>query len=194
MESYGARGVILMDSAGALLPDDVSKRVNFLVNNTNIRIGFHAHNNMNMAISNTLEALNAGATIVDGTIRGFGAGAGNCQLEVLLAILSKMKINTGINLYKILDISEQIIYEEIGYKNGTTSLSIISGLSGVFSAFSDKVKIAGKRFNVDPRDIFIELGKRKVVGGQEDIVIDVAMNIAQKTQKDSSDYIFESLL
>jgi 4-hydroxy 2-oxovalerate aldolase len=194
MESYGARGIILMDSAGALLPDDVSKRVNFLVNNTNIRIGFHAHNNMNMAISNTLEALNAGATIVDGTIRGFGAGAGNCQLEVLLAILSKMKINTGINLYKILDISEQIIYEEIGYKNGTTSLSIISGLSGVFSAFSDKVKIAGKRFNVDPRDIFIELGKRKVVGGQEDIVIDVAMNIAQKTQKDSSDYIFESLL
>ena len=194
MESYGAKGVVLMDSAGALLPDDVKARIEALVNNTKIKIGFHAHNNMNMAAANTIVAIKFGATIIDATTRGFGAGAGNCQLEAVLAILQKGGVETGVDYYKIMDASEDIIVKEIGYKGGISSLNIISGLSGVFSAFDEKVQIAAKQFNIDPRDIFIELGKRKVVGGQEDLIVDVAMHLSQTRKKDDSSYVFESLL
>jgi 4-hydroxy 2-oxovalerate aldolase len=194
MESYGAQGIILMDSAGALLPDGVKARVETLVEHTGLNVGFHAHNNMNLATSNTITALNSGATIVDGTTRGFGAGAGNCQLEALIAIMQKMDIKTNVDLYKLLDVSEEIVAGEIRYKGGTSSLNIISGFSGVFSAFDEKVQIAAKRFNVDPRDIFIELGKRRVVAGQEDLIVDVAMHLNQMRKKDNSSYILESLL
>jgi 4-hydroxy 2-oxovalerate aldolase len=194
MQSYGADGVILMDSAGALLPDDVKLRVEAIVDGTNVKVGFHAHNNMNMATANTIEALKSGATIVDGTTRGFGAGAGNCQLEVILAILQKMGVPTGVALYNILDLSDNIIANEIGYKGGISPLNIISGLSGVFSAFDEKVKKAAEQFNLDARDIFIELGKRNVVAGQEDLIVDVATHMYQKQQKDNASYILESLL
>lgn len=100
----------------------------------------------------------------------------------------------GIDLYKLLDVSEEVVREDIGYKGGVDSTSIISGLSGVFSAFAVHVKNAAKQYHVDPRDIFVELGRRKVVGGQEDIVVDVAMNIAQNGKKDDTNYILESLL
>lgn len=194
MEGYGASGVILMDSAGALLPDDVRSRIEMLTRNTSVKIGFHAHNNLSMAVANTLVAIDCGAEIVDATIKGFGAGAGNCQLEVLIAILQKQHLNMGIDLYKLLDVSEEVVREDIGYKGGVDSTSIISGLSGVFSAFAVHVKNAAKQYHVDPRDIFVELGRRKVVGGQEDIVVDVAMNIAQNGKKDDTNYILESLL
>jgi 4-hydroxy 2-oxovalerate aldolase len=183
-----------MDSAGALLPDDVKLRVEAIVDGTNVKVGFHAHNNMNMATANTIEALKSGATIVDGTTRGFGAGAGNCQLEVILAILQKMGVPTGVALYNILDLSDNIIANEIGYKGGISPLNIISGLSGVFSAFDEKVKKAAEQFNLDARDIFIELGKRNVVAGQEDLIVDVATHMYQKQQKDNASYILESLL
>jgi 4-hydroxy 2-oxovalerate aldolase len=194
MESYGARGVILMDSSGNLVPDDVKKRIELLSSNTSIRIGFHAHNNLGLSIANTLAALECGATIVDGTIRGFGAGAGNCQLEVLGGVLQRIGIETGLNLYRMMDVSENIVEKMIGYKEGISPLSLISGLSGVFSAFSVHVKRASEQFGVDPRDIFIELGRRKVVAGQEDIVVDVAMNLAQMKQNDNTSYMIESLL
>lgn len=194
MESYGARGVILMDSAGALLPNDVKNRIEMLVPNISIKIGFHAHNNLSMAVANTIAAIDCGAEIVDATLKGFGAGAGNCQLEVLIAILQREHRSTGIDLYKLLDVSEEVVREDIGYNGGIDSTSIVSGLSGVFSAFAVHVKNAAKQYNVDPRDIFVELGRRKVVGGQEDIVVDVAMNIAQNRKKDDTNYILESLL
>lgn len=194
MQSYGARGVILMDSAGALLPDDVKKRIRLLVENVDIRIGFHAHNNLSMAVANTLTAIEAGATIVDGTLKGFGAGAGNCQLEALIAILQKNAQCLPINLYRLMDVGEEVVKDMIGYTGGLNSTSIISGLSGVFSAFAVHVKNAAQQYGVDPRDIFVELGRRKVVGGQEDIVVDVAMNIAQNKKTDDTGYMLESLL
>ncbi len=194
MESYGAQGIILMDSAGALLPDEVKSRMESLVNGTHLQVGFHAHNNMNLATANTLTAIQSGATIVDGTTRGFGAGAGNCQLETLLAILKKMGISSGVDLYKMLDVSDDIVAGEIGYSGGISPLNIISGLSGVFSAFDEKVQKAAKQFALDPRDIFIELGNRNVVGGQEDLIVDVAMYMVQNRKIDNSSYLLESLL
>jgi 4-hydroxy 2-oxovalerate aldolase len=194
MESYGASGVILMDSAGAMLGEDVQRRIELLVENTQIRIGFHAHNNLSLAVSNTLVAIDSGASIVDATLKGFGAGAGNCQLEALIAILQKNNRSLSLDLYQLMDVADDIVSQELGYTKGIDAISIVSGIAGVFSAFKVHVKNAAKQYNVDPRDIFVELGKRKVVGGQEDIVVDVAMNIAQRKKQDDSSFILGSLL
>jgi len=194
MQSYGAIGVILMDSAGASTPDMVSETIQFLSDKLETRVGFHAHNNLGLAVGNSLTAIKSGATIIDGTLRGFGAGAGNCQLEVLAGLLAKMKIETGLNLYKIMDISDNIVSKMVTKPQETTSISLISGLAGVFSGFAPHVKKAAERFGVDPRDIFLELGRRKVVAGQEDFIVDVAMYLAEKKGLEEESYDIESLL
>jgi 4-hydroxy 2-oxovalerate aldolase len=180
MESYGAEGVMIFDSAGALLPNQVSERINELVEKINIPVGFHGHNNLGLAIANSIAAAESGATIIDGSARGFGAGAGNTQLEVLVAVLEKMGYSTGIDLYKVLDasdIAEKYLIKDIPY---IKSLSIVNGLSGVVSTFLTPVQRISSEYNVDPRDIFFELGRRKVVAGQEDIIIEVASNLAER--------------
>ena len=194
VESYGADGIIFMDSAGALLPDKVKNFVSLIRKNTKFQIGYHGHNNLGLSIGNTLLALENGANIVDGTAMGFGAGAGNCQIEAIIAILQKMGRLENINLYQIMDVAENVIEKELGYTKGIKELTIISGISGVFSAFKEKVNDAAKIYNVDPRDIFMELGKLKVVGGQEDMIIDVAMNLSQQKKNDATSYMMESLL
>lgn len=194
MSSYGARGVVIMDSAGAMLPDDVKARVCAISGITDIRTGFHGHNNLSMAVANTLAALESGASIIDGTLKGFGAGAGNCPLEIISAILQKYGKLKDVNLYKMMDVCDEIVEKRLNYTQGISTLSLISGISGVFSAFSEHVKRAAVRFDVDPRDIFIELGKRQVIGGQEDMVVDVAMNLSQRNKKDDTSYLLESLL
>ena len=183
MESYGAEGVVFMDSSGHFLPDDVKRRVEALANGISIAIGFHAHNNLGMAIANSVTAADAGATLLDGCARGFGAGAGNAQLEVLIAVLQRMGYSTGIDLYKILDASdlaEKILVKEIP---SIQSVSIVSGTAGVFSGFLKPVMRIAKEFNVDPRDVFFELGKRKIVAGQEDIILEVARELATRHSK-----------
>lgn len=177
MEAYGAEGIILMDSAGAYLTDDVYEKIEKLVNGLKVPVGFHAHNNLGLAIANSITALSAGAKILDGTARGFGAGAGNAQLEVLVAVLEKLNYDTGIDLYKILDaadLAEKYILQVVPY---IKSDSIISGLSGVFSGFAKHVNRISSEYKVDPRDVYIQLGKRRVVGGQEDLIIEVVMDI-----------------
>ncbi len=180
MESYGAEGVILFDSAGAYVPDEVSERISLLVSSLNIPVGFHAHNNLGLAIANSIAAAQAGATIIDGSARGFGAGAGNAQIEAVVAVLEKLGYSTGIDLYKILDASEIAETDLMKEIPRIRSLSIISGLSGVFSAFSKPVERISKEYNVDPRDVFFELGRRQVVAGQEDMIIEVASELSAK--------------
>jgi len=183
MQKYGALGVILMDSAGASLPESVSERVKYLVAKLKVKVGFHAHDNLGMAVANSYIAAQAGATIIDGTLRGFGAGAGNCALEVLAGVLSKADINSGLNLYKLMDVSDDIVTKIMKKPQEITSISLVSGLYGVFSGFAPHVKKAAERFNVDPRDIFMELGRRKMVAGQEDFIVDVALELANKKAK-----------
>ena len=182
MQSYGAEGIVLMDSAGALLPEDVRQRIEVLAGGLDVPVGFHAHNNLGMAIANSVAAVAAGATILDGTARGFGAGAGNAQLEVLVAVLAKMGYVTGIDLYRVLDLSdiaEKQILKSIPTVRPT---SIVSGLAGVVSTFSKHVDRLSQQYGIDPRDLFFELGKRKVVAGQEDIIIEAAMELASQRQ------------
>ncbi len=194
MQSYGAQGVILMDSAGASIPGMVVETVSYLAQNIQVKLGFHAHNNLGLAISNSLIAIQNGALIIDGTLRGFGAGAGNCQLEVLDGLLSKMGISTGLNLYKMMDVSDNIVSRMMNKPQEISSVSLISGIAGVFSGFASHVKNAAERFKVDPRDIFMELGRRKMVAGQEDFIVDVAMYLASKKGSEKESYDIESLL
>ena len=175
MQGYGAEGVIIMDSAGHYLPADVSVRITALTEMLTIPVGFHAHNNLGMGIANSVSAVQAGATIIDGSSRGFGAGAGNAQLEVLVAVFKKMGYETGIDLYKMLDaadIAEKQIMPSLPYISST---SIVSGMSGVFSGFIKEVNRVSAEHGVDARDIFVQLGTRNAVAGQESLILEVAL-------------------
>ena len=194
MQSYGAMGVILMDSAGTYTPEMVRRNVGMLSEALKIRVGFHPHNNMGIAVSNAYMAIEEGATIIDGTLHGFGAGAGNCQLEDLVAVLEKSGIKTGVDLYRLLDCSQTVMPYLMEKDMGQDPISIISGQSGVFSAFKVPVINAAKEFGVDPRDIFVELGKRKAVAGQEDMIIEIAEKLSQEDDKDVITYQLESLM
>lgn len=196
MQSYGAKGVILMDSAGASTPEMVQRVISLLADNLHVQVGFHPHNNMGLAVGNAYTAICEGATIIDGTLRGFGAGAGNCQLEDIVAVLERTGKRTGIDLYKMLDASDRVMPDIMGKEFGQDSISIVSGQAGVFSAFKIHVLNAAKEFGVDPRDILRELGKRKVVGGQEDMIVEVAEKLScpMDSRNSNINYQLESLL
>ncbi len=181
MESYGAEAVIIMDSAGAYLPGDVEERISTLTETLSIPVGFHGHNNLGLSVANSIVAADSGALILDGTARGFGAGAGNTPIEVLVAVLEKVGYNTEIELYGILDAAEIAEKELIREIPTIKSTSIISGLAGVFSGFAPHVNRVAIEYAVNPRDIFFELGRRRVVAGQEDIIIEVAMQLKSDT-------------
>ena len=186
MQSYGAEGVVLMDSAGAFVPQDVKERFEVLSQGLDIPVGLHAHNNLGMAVANSIAAVEAGATILDGTARGFGAGAGNTQLEVLVPVLAKMGYETNIDLYKVLDLSDIAEKQVMKTAPIVRPGSIVSGLAGVVSTFSCHVHRISVQYGVDSRDVLFELGKRKVVAGQEDIIIEVAMQMAMKRETDAA--------
>ena len=180
MESYGAEAVYVTDSAGALLPHEVRERVKALRDNLDIEVGFHGHNNLSVAVANTLAAIEEGATRIDGSVRCLGAGAGNTQTEVLLAVMDRMGYDIDIDLYKMMDLAEDVVGPLIPGSQEIKKGSLVLGYAGVYSSFLLHAERAARKFGIDPRDILIELGKMKVVGGQEDMILDVAANLAKK--------------
>ncbi|MEC1720884.1 4-hydroxy-2-oxovalerate aldolase [Schinkia azotoformans] len=180
MESYGADTVYVVDSAGALLPHEVTEKICALRDHLSVNIGFHGHNNLSLAMANTLAAIEVGATRIDGSMRCLGAGAGNTQTEVLVAVLDKLGIHTGIDIYKMMDAAENLVAPILEKPQEITRDSLVLGFAGVYSSFLLHAQRAAKRFNIDSRDILIELGKQHIVGGQEDMIVDVAAEIAKK--------------
>lgn len=178
MESYGSDTVFVYDSAGALLPHQVKERVHALRQSLSVNVGFHGHNNLSLAMANTIAAIEEGATWIDASIRCLGAGAGNTQTEVLIAVLEHLGVKTGIDLYKIMDTAEEIVAPLLQVPQEITRDNLVLGYAGVYSSFLLHARRASKKFGVDSRDILIELGKRKVVGGQEDMIVDVAAELA----------------
>lgn len=179
MESYGADYVYVVDSSGYMLPPEVRERVGALKDALNCSVGFHAHNNLGLAIGNTLAAIEAGADIVDGSLRAMGAGAGNAPTEVVIAVLDRLGIKTGVDLYKIMDAAKLLDPFKVQPKQGPNT-NLMLGYAGVYSSFLLHTARAAERFDVNPRDILVELGRRRIVGGQEDMIIDVAYELAQK--------------
>ncbi|WP_132116675.1 4-hydroxy-2-oxovalerate aldolase [Actinocrispum wychmicini] len=180
MQGYGAQAVVLMDSAGAYRPVDVQEKVGTLVAHLDIEVGFHAHNNLGLAVTNSMTAIRAGATIVDVTARGFGAGAGNAPLELVAANLHVEKIPSRIALFGALDAADLASATFVKRVPTNDSVTIASGIAGVFSGFAAPVRRASERFRVDPRAVLLELGHRRVVAGQEDTIIEVAAALSER--------------
>lgn len=178
-ESYGAEIVYLTDSAGALLPHQVTERIMALKDALQCEIGFHAHNNLSMAMANTVVAASAGATYVDGSLRALGAGAGNTQTEIMVAVLEKLGYKTGMDLYEIIDVANQVIAPIMQQPQEITGSSLVLGYAGVYSSFLLHAEKAANQFGVDERDILMELGRRKAVGGQEDLIYEVAQQLVR---------------
>jgi len=184
MENAGADVVLVTDSAGALMPHTVKERVAALRAALKIGIGFHGHNNLSLAVANSLIAVEEGARWLDACTCGLGAGSGNTPTEVLVAVLDKLGYETGIDLWKIMDVAEEIVRPIMPKPVRIGKASLTMGYAGVYSSFLLHADKAAQQFGVDARDILVELGKRKVVGGQEDMIVEVAMELAeQKKQK-----------
>ena len=178
MESYGADYINIADSAGYLLPEDVAARVKAVREAVSIPVGFHAHNNLSLAIANSLSAIEAGATYVDATLRGLGAGAGNAQLEVLAGVLQRKDIPTGLDFYKLMDIAENDVEPLMQRPQVIRTTPLMLGYAGVYSSFLLHVCRAAEKFHLEPRDILVEIGKRGMVGGQEDKIVEIAYTLA----------------
>ncbi len=183
MESYGADVVYATDSAGALLPDQVGERIAALKAALKVPVGHHAHDNLGCAVANSLAAVKAGATYVDGSLGGMGAGAGNSATEMLVGALKKSGADLAADLFKTMDAAEKVLLPIVVEKGKPLprhdSNSLIMGYAGVYSSFMLHAKKGAERFGVDVRDVLIELGKRKAVGGQEDWIIQVAYDLAK---------------
>jgi 4-hydroxy 2-oxovalerate aldolase len=172
---FGARGVGIFDSSGHYLPADVTKSIQAIRAAVGVPVIFHGHNNLGMAVANSIAAAEAGADILDACVRGFGAGAGNTQLEVLVPVLERVGFRTGIDLYRLLDAGDIAERNLMPAPPTIDSVAIVSGLAGVFSGFKNRVLDISRREGVDPRDVFFELGRRQAVAGQEDLIVDVAL-------------------
>ncbi len=180
----GVDYINIADSAGHMLPDEVRRKISYLRENLDIPIGFHSHNNLGLAVGNSLAAIEEGAEYIDVTCRGLGAGAGNTAAEVLCTILDLEKYETGINIFKLMDVAENIVDPIMRRPQKIDTAALMLGYAGVYSSFLLHTYRAAEKYRVDPREVLLELGRRKMVGGQEDMIFDVAFSMAQdKIQK-----------
>lgn len=187
MESYGADGIYMMDSAGALLPEGVKKRVAVLSENLSVPVGFHAHNNLSFAVANTITAIENGADMVDATLKGLGAGSGNTQHEVLIGAMKKLNYPMTADFYGVMDAAEALA-SMMKRPQVIDNSALMLGYAGVYSSFLLHTYKAAKKYNVDPRNILVELGKKEVVGGQEDMIISVALQLAEQKRRGGSGF------
>ncbi len=181
MESYGAQCVYVTDSAGAMTPADVRRRVAALRQALpdGVEVGIHAHNNLGSAIGNSLAAVEEGASHVDGCACGLGAGAGNTQTEVLVAALDKLGIHSGIDVFKVMDVAEDLVRPIMDRPQVIDRAGLTLGYAGVYSSFLLHAERAAERFGVEVREILLRCGRLRTVGGQEDMIVDIAAELAR---------------
>jgi len=182
MESYGANTVYITDSAGAMLTHEVTEAIAMLRDalKPETEIGFHGHQNLGLSIANSIAAIAAGASRIDASLAGLGAGAGNAPMEVLAAVCDRMGIETGVDTFALMDLAEDVVVPFMDHLVRIDREALSLGYAGVYSTFLLPAKRAAKRFGVPARDILIELGRKKMIGGQEDMIQDTAMTMARE--------------
>jgi len=182
MESYGANCIYCTDSAGYMLPFHVTERIELLRAKLKpeTEIGFHGHHNMGLGVANSMAAVEAGANRIDGSAAGLGAGAGNTPLEVFATVMERMEANTGVDIFKLMAVAEEKIIPMMDEIVRVDRDSLTLGYAGVYSSFLLFAKRAGAKYGVSSQDILLKMAELKAIGGQEDMIEQVAMEMAQQ--------------
>lgn len=182
MESYGAQTVYVTDSAGAMLTHQVTEAIARLRDalKPETEIGFHGHHNLGLGIANSVAAIAAGASRIDASLAGLGAGAGNAAIEVLAAVCDRMGIETGVDTFALMDIAEDVVVPFMDHLVRIDREALTLGYAGVYSTFLLPARKAAARYGVSAREILMELGRRKMIGGQEDMIEDTALDLARQ--------------
>jgi 4-hydroxy 2-oxovalerate aldolase len=180
MADAGCQCVYVVDSAGAMILEDVQHRVEAVVAELNgdAQVGFHGHDNLNIAVANSVIAVRAGAVQIDGSTRGFGAGAGNTRNEVFAAVAERLGIKTGIDVLGLIDVAEDIVRPVMDGECIIDRLALIMGYAGVYSSFLKHAYRAAEQYGVSGADVLLKCGEQKLVGGQEDQIIYIAQELA----------------
>ncbi|MDD7812759.1 4-hydroxy-2-oxovalerate aldolase [Mycobacterium sp. CSUR Q5927] len=182
MADAGCQCVYVVDSAGALVLEGVRDRVQALVTELgdDAQVGFHGHENLGLGVANSLEAVRAGAKQIDGSVRRFGAGAGNAPVEALIGVFDKVGIKTGIDFFDIADAAEDVVRPAMPAECVLDRNALIMGYSGVYSSFLKHAVRQGERYGVPAHELLHRAGQRKLIGGQEDQLIDIALEIQRE--------------
>lgn len=182
MESYGANCIYVTDSAGHLLPETVKERVDAVRQalKPETELGFHGHHNLAMGVANSIAAIEVGANRIDAAAAGLGAGAGNTPMEVLVAVLDMMGVETGVDVYKIQDVAEDLVVPVMDFPIRIDRDALTLGYAGVYGSFLLFAKRASDKYGIPARDILVEMGRKGMVGGQEDMIEDTAMTLAKE--------------
>ncbi len=182
MEGYGANCIYVTDSAGYLLPEQVKERIAAVraALKPETELGFHGHHNLAMGVANSIAAIEAGANRIDAASAGLGAGAGNTPMEVLVAVLDRMGYETGVDVWKIQDVADDLVVPLMDFPIRIDRDALTLGYAGVYGSFLLFAKRAEKKYGIPARDLLVELGRRGMVGGQEDMIEDTALTMARE--------------